>query len=355
MSCHFLPTQGFFFVTAVVFFLLSLGLMHELKKIRKKLSDTLTKLETQKKAVSPSNNETEFSLLNVLPPQSKSIAISVNRAGEITSLNEHAESVFGYSKKELIGKSAFGTILPDLLKKDSLQANIFSRIFANPKMYVEHETENITKDGKHIWISWTNRLVYNEAGHPVELQSVGFDISKRKKLEEELRFLASVDPLTGALNRQSFLEIGSRELKRAIRYNRQISVIVFRLDYFSGVQDKSLQTFSDEVLQDMVVLCKEVARDSDYLGRIGDTEFAFILPETPAENAVFFAERLKQKIQEKNLQMETGAFITTAFGVSEKVSKDDTIDSLLLRAFDGLNEAVQTHKKPQTKKKKGGS
>ena len=71
-------------------------------------------------------------------------------------------------------------------------------------MYVEHETENITKEGKHIWISWTNRLVYDESGEPVELQSVGFDISKRKKLEEELRFLASVDPLTGALNRQSF-------------------------------------------------------------------------------------------------------------------------------------------------------
>ena len=231
MSCY-LPTQVFFFVTAVVFFLLSLVLMHELKKIRKKLSDTLTKLEAQKKVVPPSNEEPEFSLLSVLPPQSKSIAISVNRAGEITSLNEHAESIFGYTKQELIGKSAFGTILPELSKKDSLQANIFSRIFANPKMYVEHETENITKEGKHIWISWTNRLVYDESGDPVELQSVGFDISKRKKLEEELRFLASVDPLTGALNRQSFLEIGSREIKRAARYNRQISVIVFSGIFF---------------------------------------------------------------------------------------------------------------------------
>lgn len=354
MSCDFLPAQGFFFITTLLFFLLSLLLMRQLKQVRKKLSDSIAKNDIQKKALAQSENP-ELSLLNnILPPQSSSIVISVNRAGEITSLNEHAESVFGYSKKELIGHSAFGTILPANNRSDSLQANLFSRIFANPKMYVEHETENITKEGKHLWISWTNRLIYDDAGKPVELQSVGFDISKRKHLEEELRFLASVDPLTGALNRQAFLEVGAKELKRANRYNRQISVVVFRLDYYAGVQNKTFQTFSDEVLQELVILCKSIARDSDYLGRISDTEFAFILPETPAENAVLFSQRLKQKIQEKNLQMETGSFITTAFGVAGKATKDDTIDALLLRAFDGLEEASKAHKAVKPKKGKGG-
>ena len=90
-------------------------------------------------------------------------------------------------------------------------------------------------------------------------------------------------------------------------------------------------------------------RDCDYLGRIGDVEFALILPETPAENAVFLAERLKQKIQEKNLQSETGAFITATFGVSGRDTKDDTIDSLILRALHAL-QSMDKKEEPKTQK-----
>ena len=175
-----------------------------------------------------------------------------------------------------------------------------------------------------------------------------------KKLEEELRHLASVDPLTGVLNRQALLEVGATELSRASRYNRQLSVLIMKLNYFHNPSDSSF-SFSDETLQETVAICRKAMRDCDYLGRIGDIEFALILPETPAENAIFLAERLKQKIQEKNLQSENGSFITATFGVTGRDTKDDTVDTMILRALQALQDASKPiQKKSKSSKKKEG-
>ncbi len=350
----FAIVQGFFFVTTLIFILLTFVFMNRSKHLRRKLSNMIEQNAKQAKELEEAKRNTKNPLDPFIPETSKSIIISIDLNERVTAANDYACEVFGFSKEELIGNNIFNTIFPKPERKDSLQANIISRIFNNPKMYVENETQNIKKSGEKFWISWTNRVVYDEKGNPLEIRAVGFDISKRKKLEEELRHLASVDPLTGVLNRQALLEVGATELSRADRYNRQLAVVIMKLNYFHTPETTSF-TFSDETLQETVAICRKAMRDCDYLGRIGDVEFTLILPETPPENAVFLAERLKQKIQEKNLQSETGAFITATFGVSGRDSKDDTIDSLILRALSALQEADKTAepKTKKTSKKKG--
>ncbi len=347
----FTVVQGFFFTTTLLFILLWIISINRIRHLRRKLSTMIEAVALKNKQIDDMKSETG-SLLEPLSAQNaRSIIISIDTSEKLTDINDFGAEIFGFEKDEIIGQNVFGTIFPSPEKKDSLQANIISRIFSNPKLYVEHETENIKKDGSRFWISWTNRITYDESGKPLEIKSVGFDITKRKKLEQELRYLASIDPLTGVLNRQTLLEEGMVEVKRANRYNRQLSIMVMKLDYFHSVSaDTTVTTFSDEVLQETVAICRQAMRGSDIIGRIGDVEFALVLPETPAENAVFLAERLKSKIQEKNLKSETGAFVTATFGVAEKESKDDTIDSLLLRA---LNALQKTKKKKRTTKSKG--
>lgn len=348
--------QGFFFITTLLFILLSFVLMNRVRHLRRKLSAMIETVAQKTKEVEDAKQSNTNILTPFIPETSKSIILSIDLNEKITSANEYAEEVFGYTKEELIGSNIFNTIFPKPERKDSLQANVISRIFKNPKMYVENETQNIKKSGEKFWVSWTNRVVYDDKGQPVEIRAVGFDITKRKKLEEELHHLASVDPLTGVLNRQALLEVGTTELSRANRYNRQLSVLIMKLNYFHNPDQPDTYTFSDEILQETVAICRRAMRDCDYLGRIGDVEFALILPETPAENAVFLAERLKQKIQEKNLQAETGAFITATFGVTGRSSKDDTIDSMILRALQALQEADKSSRKKEltkSSKKKG--
>ena len=345
----FAAAQIFFLITTAIFILLTFVFMNRSKHLRRKLSNMIETNAKLTKELEDAKQSAKNPLDPFIPETSKSIILSIDLNEKITAANDYATEVFGFSKEELIGNNIFNTIFPKPERKDSLQANIISRIFNNPKMYVENETQNIKKNGEKFWISWTNRVIYDENGNPLEIRSVGFDITKRKKLEEELRYLASVDPLTGVLNRQALLEVGSTELSRASRYNRQISVLIMKLNYFHAPDKNMEYTFSDEILQETVAICRKAMRDCDYLGRIGDVEFALILPETPAENAVFLAERLKQKIQEKNLQSETGAFITATFGVSGRDTKDDTIDSLILRALHAL-QSMDKKEEPKTQK-----
>ncbi len=348
--------QLFFFITTILFFLLMCVFMNRSKHLQRKLSGMIETVAQKTKELEEVKKKSKNPLDPFIPETSKSIIISIDLSEKITAANDYAFEIFGYSKDELIGSNIFGTIFPKPERQNSLQANLIKRIFSNPKMYVENETQNIKKNGEKFWISWTNRVIYDNKGNPLEIRSVGFDITKRKKLEEELRHLASVDPLTGVLNRQALLEVGSTELSRATRYNRQLSVLIMKLGYFHNPTNSADYSFSDEILQETVGICRKAMRDCDYLGRIGDVEFALLLPETPAENAVFLAERLKQKIQEKNLQSENGAFVTATFGVTGINSKDDSIDTLILRALQALQEADKNaRKKVLTKpsKKKG--
>ncbi len=350
----FAVVQGFFFVTTLLFIVVSIAFLNRSKHLKRKLSDMLEVLNVKNKELEELRLSNQNILSPFIPETSKSIIVSLDQSGKITDVNDYAAEVFGYTKDEMIGHDAFGTIFPCPDKRDSLQANIISRIFSNPKLYVEHETENMKKSGERFWISWTNRVMYDDDGSPTEVRSVGFDITKRKRLEEELRYLASVDPLTGVLNRQALLEAGARELKRAQRYKRNLSVLVMKLNYFHGADDN--MGFSDEIIQQTVAICRKTTRDSDYIGRVGDVEFAIILPETPPENATVLAERLKERIQEKNLKDANRFFVTATFGVSGKSNASDTIDSLLLKALNALQEADKNSRQQwgvKTETKKG--
>ncbi len=273
------------------------------------------------------------------PETSKSIIVAFDKKGIITYTNEYAEEFFGYNKGELLKQKASETIL---IQK---QKDIVEKIFLNPQLYVDIETQNLTKSKESVWISWTNRVVYDDKSKPIEVRSVGFDITKRKKLEEKLKYLTSIDPLTGVLSRQAFLDIAAKEIKRSNRYNRSVSLIVLKLDHFRLLGQEFGYSFGDEALKKTVQICKDCLRDSDYLGRIGDVEFALLLPETPLENIRFLEERLRLKIQEQNLKIEKGnTFITTSFGHSARQDEKDSIDEMIIRALKNLKEAAQKSK-----------
>jgi diguanylate cyclase (GGDEF)-like protein/PAS domain S-box-containing protein len=344
--------QFFFMFTTLLFLIMALIFINRSRHLRRKLSDSIETLSQKNKELEDLQTSHQNLLSPFIPETSRSIILSIDPSGKITDLNDYATEVFGYAKDELVGKNIYNTIFPNVHVKSKTKSDIISRIFTNPKLYLENETENIKKSGEHFWISWTNRVIYDDNGNPIELRSVGFDITKRKQLEEELRYLASVDPMTGSLNRQAILEAGMHELKRAQRYKRNLSVIVMKLDYFHGVDDK--RGFSDDIVRQVITLCRMSIRDSDYIGRVGDVEFAILLPETKIREAQIVAERIKEKIQEENLKDEGHMFITAAFGFAEKTVASDTIDAILLRALDMLDKKEVSPKTKTIKTKKKG-
>ncbi len=345
--------HGLFFMTTILFISFSVILILRISKLMKKNQELREIISNKEKEIALAKTNTSFDLTNLINERTKSILISVNNQYQVTYANEYALELFKFTKEELIGQNIFGTIYNETDFDPEFEENIITRIFQNPNLYMEHESENKKKDGEKIWISWTNRVIYNDKGEPLEIKSVGFDISKRKKLENDLYSITFQDTGSSALNRQTFMGLAVKELKRSNLYNRQLSILVLKLNCFEIPKETKTEEFTDFVLRQVIDLSKKIVRDCDLIGRISDVEFAILLPETSFEKAQFFAEQLKLKIEEKNLKDNLSFFVTANFGLATKENKNESIDTLLQRAIDSLILFEKNHviTKKQIKKK----
>lgn len=338
--------HGIFFTTTILFMLLSAALVRRISRLRAKIDYFRNQINKQTKDLSKKDNPLKY-LKPYESETSKSIIVSVDASHRVTYLNDYAEEFFGFTKEETIGENIFQTIYAgEDSSVENGQTNIIDQILTYPRLYLENESKATKKNGEKVWISWTNRIIYDNNGKPKEVRSVGFDITKRKQLEQQLHSLSAYDSITHIFNRESFMQAGIKELKRTERYNRQMSLIIMRFDFFHKIQSDA--EFTDEILKNVIDICEKSIRESDIIGRLNDIEFGFILPETPIENALFFAERLKHKIQEQNLSQDK-FFINVSFGTAEK-TKDATIDTLLTTAFMALENDEKTS---ANKKRKG--
>lgn len=315
------------------------------KELKQKVIDLQNELLKTQKNLEELTKERNRKFDPYSSPNTKSIIFCLDKDGVILSGNDYAFEFFGYAdKNELLGKNIIGTLVPLKDSHGQNMANLIERIKNNPRLYVDNENENICKNGKKVWVSWTNRIIYDSEGNPMEIRSVGFDISPRKRLEDELRQMTVIDPITGVLNRQRFLDDGTRELKRARRYGRELSVLLMTIDRFDALNSEHGTAFSDEAVKVAVTACQDAIRESDYLGRLADVEFALLLPETPLEGAMIVAERIRTQVMHSDLMVgDVKISVTTSIGIATRLPSDETIDSVLLRAFNALRTAKEHH------------
>lgn len=158
--------------------------------------------------------------------------------------------------------------------------------------------------------------------------------------ELELRKLATVDFLTGAVARQTFLSVGKTEFQRARRHNSTLACVAFDLDYFKNINDTYGHAAGDQVLTEVVSHCRGMLRSSDVIGRIGGEEFGVLLPETTAASAVGLSEQIRRRIESLSIQHLTYQVrLTASFGVATISSDDRSFRGLLARADKALYEA----------------
>ena len=122
-----------------------------------------------------------------LVEHANSIILRWNRDGIITFFNEYAQRFFGYSEAEIIGRHVIGTIVPASESTGRDLRPLMDDICNFPDEHRYNVNENITKNGKRVWIAWTNKLLTDDRGAAVGVLSIGTDITKQRLLEEELR------------------------------------------------------------------------------------------------------------------------------------------------------------------------
>lgn len=147
------------------------------------------------------DSEKNYRLLAENP---NSIVIKFDAEGRIDFVNQYAADLFGYSREEMHGKTAVELILDKTDSVGRSSEELFESILNNPEKYKLNENENITRDGRRLWISWANTPIYDDEGALASLISTGFDATERKKAEEELResenrFRAVVENINAAI------------------------------------------------------------------------------------------------------------------------------------------------------------
>jgi two-component system cell cycle response regulator len=160
--------------------------------------------------------------------------------------------------------------------------------------------------------------------------------------KEKYRWLATVDALTGCMNRRAFTERLERELDRVRRYGVKLSVMMIDLDHFKDVNDTHGHIVGDSVLRQLGELLRDEVRSVDLAARFGGEEFVILLPDTDLEGAVVFAERLRKRVEEHDFA-ESGdpLRITVSIGVAAASAKGEVTEpeSLTAKADEALYRA----------------
>ena len=124
-----------------------------------------------------------------LVENANSIILRMDSEGRISFFNEYAQRFFGYAAEEVLGRSVAGTIVPETDSTGKDLRALIADIGQRPELYATNENENMRRDGTRVWISWSNKPFYNDAGEVTEILCVGNDMTERKLAEEEKRHL----------------------------------------------------------------------------------------------------------------------------------------------------------------------
>ena len=157
---------------------------------------------------------------------------------------------------------------------------------------------------------------------------------------EEIYRMTIIDGLTGAHVKRYLLEAMEKEIMRARRHERPLSIIMFDIDHFKRINDESGHLAGDHVLKELARIVQARIRRDEIFARYGGEEFAIVLPETNLEGARQLAEGLRLKVASSEFVFQAEKIMfTISSGVAELSPNEKNCTDLLQIADERLYEA----------------
>ncbi len=165
--------------------------------------------------------------------------------------------------------------------------------------------------------------------------------AEAEKMHQQAVKASRTDVLTGLPNRRAFYDRATRELERASRYGRPVSLIMLDIDRFKAVNDTHGHAAGDEVLRHLADILRRDKRGNDLVGRLGGEEFSLLLPEASPDEALNLAERIRAAIA-ASPAVHNGQSIaySASFGVARQ-QPGDSLENILHRADQALYAAKE--------------
>ncbi len=160
---------------------------------------------------------------------------------------------------------------------------------------------------------------------------------------EEIHRIATLDELTHLFNKRYFLETLQREISRARRSDRPLALCVIDIDHFAQCNSLHGHRTGDYILGALANILREHGRKVDGVARIGNDEFAMILPELSEHEVALLAEKLRLLTAATQFSFEgREVVVTISIGAAELIPADATYEDLLRRAEQRLRRAKET-------------
>lgn len=264
------------------------------------------------------------------------IGIYIVQDGRFEFCNPRFLQFTGYTLDELIRKNPLELVLAE--DRDRVRENAIKMLKGETSFFFPYEFRVVNKNGEVLWIMETvNSIPYRR-----KRATLGnfMNITALKEMEKALREsekrfmkLSITDHLTKLYNSRYFYKQLESEIKRTLRYNHPLSLILLDIDNFKRYNDTYGHLEGDAVLARFGKIIREKVRETDSAYRYGGEEFTVTLPETPGEVAFKAAERIREGLEAETFfpAPEKKEKVTVSGGVAQYRS-GETSKEFILRA-----------------------
>ena len=265
-----------------------------------------------------------FNELEMLNSAMLDMISQIDSNGNIEYVSPSVKSVIGYTPEQVLGKPFFDFIHPD--EASTVKQKFKNALETQTSFRMDYRYR--CADGSYIWIE---SLANPIAGHQKGMNVYVFgsrDITIRKQVEENLKYLSIHDSLTGLHNRFLFEE----ELRRFStgRFD-PIGIVMCDLDGLKLVNDNLGHDVGDRLLITTAKLLKEQFRTSDIVARIGGDEFAVLLPDCSSGMIKEICSRLKQTMMNRYIP-DTKIPLMMSVGYATRNSKERSVEEMFKEA-----------------------
>ena len=267
-----------------------------------------------------------------------------NVQANTVTFNPLKVTTLGYEPEEIPEEPDYQFFTDMLHPEDYSSAMEAMRVhLSGEKKVYETEYRIQTKDGKWRWYHDIGKITQrDQEGNPVLLSGIVFDVTERRRLEQQLKKqnqllekLATTDELTGLWNRRMIFKKLEEEISRARRYPEPLTILLLDVDHFKEINDCYGHLQGDRVLQGIARAIQDEVREVDIPGRYGGEEFLILLPNTDVEGARAVAERIRKRIQETTFGEELTATISGGLSLYQ----GENLEEFLHRADKKLFQA----------------
>lgn len=218
---------------------------------------------------------------------------SFDRNGRCTLWNGECERLFGWSLQEINqAPDPLALFYPDPVIRSEVRESVNTCPSSTMK-----EWHPVKRDGSVLTTLWANIVLPDNS-----VLNIGLDITARKRAEQILARKATIDDLTQCYNRAEVLKQLEHDLENSLQNN--LAVLMIDLDYFKRINDSWGHAAGDKALLHFCDCIRACDFPDFYAGRLGGEEFLVILRNAHCDEAVAFAEQLREALIAKPLLIE---------------------------------------------------